>query len=42
MGDMSGMQAMNWDIFNIKELYTDPCDMGQCLIMLKHEVMAVD
>jgi hypothetical protein len=38
------MQAMekNWDIFSFQELCTDPCDMGQYIIMLKHEVMAVD
>ena len=24
------------------QLCTDPCDMGQCIVMLKHEVMAED
>jgi hypothetical protein len=33
---------MNWDIFNFQELCTDPCDTGPCIIVLKHEVMAVD
>ena len=32
----------NWGFFSFKELYTDPCDMGLCIIMLKHEVMAAD
>jgi hypothetical protein len=32
----------NWDIFSFQELFTDPCEMGLCFIMLKHEVMAVD
>jgi hypothetical protein len=32
----------NWDIFSFQELCTDPCDMGPCIIMLKHEAMAVD
>ena len=32
----------NWDIFSFQELYTDPCDMGPCIIMLKHEVIAAD
>jgi hypothetical protein len=32
----------NWNIFSFYELCTDPCDMGPCIIMLKHEVMAVD
>jgi hypothetical protein len=30
------------DIFSFQELFTDPCDMGLCTIMLKHEVMAAD
>jgi hypothetical protein len=29
-------------IFSFQELCTDPCDMGLCIIMLKHEVMAAD
>jgi hypothetical protein len=33
---------MNWDIFSFQELCTDPCDMGLCNIILKHEVMAAD
>ena len=33
---------MNWDIFSFQELCTDPCNMGSCIIMLKHEMMAVD
>ena len=28
------------DIF--QELFTDPCEMGPCIIMLKHEVMVED
>ena len=37
------MQAMEEvDIFSFQELCTDPCDMGLCIIMLKHEVMAAD
>jgi hypothetical protein len=26
--------------FQILELCTDPCEMGPCIIMVKHEVMA--
>ena len=37
---LENMQA--WDIFSFQELCTDPCDMGQCIIMLKHEVMEAD
>ena len=29
----------NWDIFSFHELCTDPCNMGPCIIMLKHEVV---
>jgi hypothetical protein len=29
-------------MFSFQELCTDPCDMGLCIIMLKHEVMAAD
>jgi hypothetical protein len=36
------MPWKNWDIFSFQELYTDPCVMGLCIIMLKHEVMAAD
>ena len=32
----------NVDIFSFQELCTDPCDIGPCIIMLKHEVMAAD
>ncbi len=32
----------NWDVFSFQELCTDPCNMGPCIIMLKHEVMVVD
>ena len=32
----------NRDMFCIQELCLNPCDMGSCIIMLKHEVMAVD
>jgi hypothetical protein len=32
----------NWDIVIFQELCTDPCDMGPCIIMLKHEAMAAD
>jgi hypothetical protein len=24
----------NWAIFNSQEMWTDPCDMGPCIIML--------
>jgi hypothetical protein len=27
---------------SIQELCTDPCEMGLCIIMLKHEVMVAD
>jgi hypothetical protein len=27
----------SWDIFSFQELCTDPCNMGLCIIMLKHE-----
>ncbi len=30
----------NWDAFSFKELCTDPCNMGSCIIMLQHEVMS--
>ena len=40
---LSGWQVWkNWDIFSFQELCTDPCDMGSCNIMLKHEVMAAN
>ena len=29
-------------MFSFQELCTDPCGMGPCMIMLKHEVMAAD
>jgi hypothetical protein len=33
------MQAMEeLDTFSFQELCTDPCDMGLCVIMLKHEM----
>ena len=32
----------NWDIFSFQELCTDPCDIGLCVIMLKHDVMEAD
>ncbi len=32
----------NWDVFSFQKLYTDPCNMGPCIIMLQHEVMVVD
>ena len=35
------MQAME-ELYHFQELCTDPCDMGPCIIMLKHEVMAAD
>ena len=28
--------------FSFQKLCTDPCDMGLCINMLKHEVMLVD
>jgi hypothetical protein len=30
------------ETLSFQELCTDPCDMGRCFIMLKHEVMAAD
>jgi hypothetical protein len=39
---MKAMPWKYWDIFSFRELCTDPCNMGPCIIMLKHEVMAVD
>ena len=41
MGDMSGEYAghVRTGAFS---LCTDPCDMGPCIIMLKHEGMSVD
>jgi hypothetical protein len=36
------MSGENFDIFSFQELCTDTCDMGPCVIMLKHEVMAAD
>ena len=43
-GDMSGEYAGHeiTDIFSFQELCTDRCNMGPCIIMLKHEVMAVN
>ena len=32
----------NWDILSFQELCTDPCYMGPCIIMLKHEVRAAE
>ena len=32
----------NWDIFSFQELCADPCNMGLCIIMLKHEAMVAD
>jgi hypothetical protein len=33
------MQAMEeLDIFSLQKLYTDPCEIGLCIVMLKHEV----
>ncbi|XP_070410420.1 uncharacterized protein [Nothobranchius furzeri] len=45
MGDMFVEYAWpckNWDIFSFQELCTDPCNMGPCIILLKHEVMFMD
>ena len=43
ISDMSDeYTGQNRDIFVIKELCTDPSDMGLCIIMLKHVVMAAD
>jgi hypothetical protein len=36
------MSGENWDIFSFQELCTVPCNMGPCIIVLKHEVMAAD
>ena len=35
-----GRPWKNWDIFSFQELCTNPSDMGLCVIMLKHEVIA--
>ena len=32
----------NWDIFSFQELCTDSCEMGPCIMMLKHEVKAAN
>ena len=32
----------NWAILIFQELCIDPCDMGPCIIMLKHEVVDAD
>ena len=40
VGDMSGEYAGHRRIW--KCLCTDPCDIGPCIIMLKHEVMVAD
>jgi hypothetical protein len=46
MGDMSDEYAGHGRTGTLSalctELCTDPCDMGLCIIMLKHEVMAID
>ena len=44
MGDMCGEYTGHGqtDIFNFQEMCTDPCDMGPCIIMLKHEVKPAD
>ena len=44
MGDMAGEYAGHGrtDVFSFQVLCTDPCNMGPCIIMLKHEVMVVD
>jgi hypothetical protein len=42
MGDMSGEYEGHGITRTLKELCTDPYDMGPCIIKLKHEVMAVD
>jgi hypothetical protein len=34
---MQGMAGLGF-----QELCKDPCDMGLCIIILKHEVMAAD
>ena len=42
MGDLSGEYTGHGILFSFQELCTDPCDTGQCITMLKHEVMAAD
>jgi hypothetical protein len=42
MEDMTGQYAGHRNIFSFQQLCTDPCDMGLCIIMLKHELMAAD
>ncbi len=45
MGDMSGEyagHARTGMFFSFQELYTDPCNMGPCIIMLQHEMMVGD
>ncbi len=32
----------NWDVFSFQEFCTDPFNTGTCIIMLQHEVMAMD
>ena len=41
MADMSGEYAGH-RIFRFQELRTDACDIGLCIIMLKHDVMVED
>jgi hypothetical protein len=36
------MSKKNWDIFSFQEFCTEPCNMGLCIIMLKHDEMAAD
>ena len=45
MGGISGEYAGHGRIGTFsasRNCGTDPCDMGMCIIMLKHEVMAAD
>ncbi len=45
MGDMSGEyagHARTVFFFSFQELCTDPCNMGPCITMLRHEVMFED
>ena len=42
MSGTTDMHLLVTDTSSFQELCTDTCDMGSCIIMLKHEVMAAD
>ena len=35
-------ELVHFQIFSFQELCSDPCDMGLCIVMLKHEVLVAD